>query len=465
MCGLCTTAFSQVPVMVLEVENEEGKLQKIEIPLDDELDLITFGRNNNEGCDLAKLTSHYYYPSSQCYYFEMDCDKDWMNSGGRIVMLLGKVPDMDFENHKHMLRYYPAGKYNGNIVAAALQYNNGVFVPSRVANGCDYVANTEVSYFAYLDPGDTVYCRPFFLMDGMEPIASAPVRVVLPNTLEGAAEKVACAGGVHKYDDDNFWLAVDFDMDEVKDVIANVLGEGEAVYNAMGSQFISANINLVAEQIRRERCVDGTFAQYKMTSAEVRQLLQYIQEKSKHVSISTLESVNYELTSRGTQAFTKNYDTVEYVNTDEAWEVPGNRYIRIIPSNTTTNPSLAFDLNHVLIPGKTYNITMRFAPDTDAENEDEAKGNRFYTYLYECNPTAPFDIKTSGIRINNPDGVSGAYFETKANEVTEFTFSFTPQTASPRMVIQFQSQVTSSKQAQFSRQIRVVDVNVDEVEE
>lgn len=467
---LSATAFAQVPVMVLEVE-EDGEIVKKEYPLDDGLDMKTFGRNNMKANDYARLVDHWYSLNQHSAYLEVEGDAAMAESGGSIGVIVSKSPNITLDWESDWLFYFCSVPGSKNIKTfGTMQYSGGQFYgvssfemkePFRASNSFTHPLKTDSEVI--LNPGETIYCRPFYSIPGIGNKYGNITKIVLPNTMKTIKERAACAAGNFSLVEGEREVGIDFDVDDVKADVEALLGSGESAYYALGKRFFELNKEMIENESHVCLCVDGYFYTYKMTKEEVKDMLKLMEEEAKHEYIATIESVNYDVNSRKSYIFTKNFSTIDYVETDASWGIPNNRYIKVVPSQATTNPYVAFDLQHVLIPGKTYNITLRIAPDTEAKTPEERKGNRFYVNLFESSTNAPYDLNTSGTRISNPDGVSGAYFDTKADELTEFTFSYTPQSAFPRLAIQLQSQITNAKLNEFSRTIRLVDISVDEV--
>ena len=53
-------------------------------------------------------------------------------------------------------------------------------------------------------------------------------------------------------------------------------------------------------------------------------------------------------------------------NVDPKWGVPGGKYIRFEPMNTTVSPKITYRSNEV-IPGVRYKLQVNFAPETDED--------------------------------------------------------------------------------------------------
>ena len=59
----------------------------------------------------------------------------------------------------------------------------------------------------------------------------------------------------------------------------------------------------------------------------------------------------------------------ELVTTDDEWGIPGNKYVRYMPTTKNVNYAITYSSNEI-VPGVRYKLQMNFAPETEYENTD-----------------------------------------------------------------------------------------------
>lgn len=158
------------------------------------------------------------------------------------------------------------------------------------------------------------------------------------------------------------------------------------------------------------------------------------------------------------------------VQCDSKWEIPGNEYMLLQPSNTSAKPNPAFCLNGIMLPGKTYNVTITLAPQTD-ETDTENKPYYFNVYMvegngdYMNNDTYP-RLATKAVNPTDPAGKS-TEFIAEADKLTSFTIPFTPTKLVYCHGIQLahiKSFTTSANRTKYCQAPRIVGFSVTAAE-
>ena len=205
-------------------------------------------------------------------------------------------------------------------------------------------------------------------------------------------------------------------------------------------------------------------------------------------------SINKDLDKNGKAQFTKNanenfrnyastfystiIDTVENVVLDR--KNIDYRYVDIVPSSGSVNPTVGFDIPNTL--SGTYDIYLVTCPiwlNSDYNNIPDSlldtRPYRFYTYIYERGDDG--DYPSSGLRLKNPvldeDGKETNYFTTIdtlydaeghriVNDTTfigTHTFNYAYYGRNDEgVIIQFQSQITSKLTKDYSREMLISSI-------
>ena len=205
-------------------------------------------------------------------------------------------------------------------------------------------------------------------------------------------------------------------------------------------------------------------------------------------------SINKDLDKNGKAQFTKNanenfrnyastfystiIDTVENVVLDR--KNIDYRYVDIVPSSGSVNPTVGFDIPNTL--SGTYDIYLVTCPiwlNSDYNNIPDSlldtRPYRFYTYIYERDDDGEYP--SSGLRLKNPvldeDGKETNYFTTIdtlydaeghriVNDTTfigTHTFNYAYYGRNDEgVIIQFQSQITSKLTKDYSREMLISSI-------
>jgi len=143
------------------------------------------------------------------------------------------------------------------------------------------------------------------------------------------------------------------------------------------------------------------------------------------------------------------------ITCDESWGI--NQYVKFVPTATTTNPSLGFNLPYA-IPGYTYNITIIFAPDTEAEADSLAKSNKVNMSFFGSDNNG--NIPTRGENIINPEDNTRNFVFDNALKCDTATIA-REVSSMQNCIIQVASKVSSKENNKYSREIRIAEIIVE----
>lgn len=210
-------------------------------------------------------------------------------------------------------------------------------------------------------------------------------------------------------------------VDKAKELLASADGEIKKFYE--GDVFF---INEISEDFINTIFTEGTF----------------------HLST---ESINYD------ESYT-NFGIIDTVECDESWQITGNAYWRTTPTNVATRPKVGINLPLVL-PSFTYNITIIFAPDTEAEADSLATASKVRFTYYKS--TAKGNLSSKDGNITNPETGSRDFIIDNALKCDTATIAI-EATDLQENLIQIQSSVTRSELNKgYSNEIRIADIIVE----
>lgn len=454
---MCCTAHAQVPVMVLEVENENGEVEKHEYPLAEEPQAEFFGKNNVVDGDYITCQVMPFDKESQSVAFNVVSMPVLGNVECKRGLLLGTDSDLSLE------KFDLQAELNDDAVRTKdfrFQYAPASQVGTYSLQNDGYTLKGTTSYAA----GTVMYCRSYCQIDGVGTYYSPVCEFTFPHDVKSYGAKcadkgglVACAG--------NRYACLDYDLNEVEDDIYRTFRTCDVVTarilaNQWGKTH-SADIENYLSNAEKVTCIDGDVYVCKIENKDVLDILTAIANGYEPFIANSLEQVNTDVDSNGRALYTTNCQPLSLKEVDPQYGVPGNQYISVEPSASAANPNLGINLDTYMLADKTYNITIRLAPDFELAPE-ERKGNRFYVRLYLPSSSAPTELlSTDNYRFVSSVEGDGSYFYTSADGVTSITVKYTPDRLLSRSMLQLQSQVTSKLADQYTRSIRFIDVKVE----
>lgn len=159
------------------------------------------------------------------------------------------------------------------------------------------------------------------------------------------------------------------------------------------------------------------------------------------------------------------YATQPVIQTcDEKWGVRDNCYLTTPPTSTTAVPQVALYLDHIMLPGKKYNIRLIIAPKTTDEEPTEKTLN-FCVYLTDGNGNSlnsdTFPTVTNNMLYNN-----GEKFDV-SRDGAAINLEYTPSRFTYSHAIMLRHTVsifTSANRSKYEQSFRIVGVEVTPAE-
>ncbi len=316
-------------------------------------------------------------------------------------------------------------------------------------------------YGLQLEMGKTYYSRPFYYLDnrmyyGLESENYAPKTkdIVLYHFYP---EYISVNDSVFFYYDAAQIVADNPDLfgSSPTDVSSQVVKE--SIKNVLAAQSEETVQGMVT---KTEDCDDGKLYLIDTPSADVvSQAIASIKAEAEQAFYvkATPEAAYFKPSLSGSIG-TKSC-TVEMMQCDEKWGVPDNEFLVTPASGATTKPTLALSLNHLMSPGRTYDVTLVYAPATEEALNDSCNT---YVNIYIAdgvgkNMTADTfsDYQTYGSS-KNP-------YEIPPLEITRITMEYTPMRFATCHALQInntKSMVSSGNRKKYGRILRVIGVEV-----
>lgn len=330
-----------------------------------------------------------------------------------------------------------------------------------------FTPQSVMNYFA-LVPGQTYFARAYYVLDERA-YYSSEVEVRAAKTVQAvvnysyadyyrAADNVAIKIDAESIINDNtdlFGTATDNTKQMVLQYAAKVLGtKSTAELQAMASN--------------TEECEDGTLYIINETPAalvaEVVQAISDDMQKPYYMQAS-LSSV-YEGKSTNTEFGTYNCAPI-MIMADAKWDIMDNQYLSVVPNSTISKPRLAFEMNYIVQAGKTYDITLTVAPNT--QNEADTTKTYFTVYIASLNDEGAVP-KISEAQAFGTDTIisNKPIFIAKAMEQKQMTMQFKARNFTNKLYLQLDhnfSFFSSANRAKYGQDFRVVGIEIKPHEE
>lgn len=267
--------------------------------------------------------------------------------------------------------------------------------------------------------GETYYWRPFYQLDGKtylgeEKAVRCPKLMSYIMMQEDIRQ--TCYGNV-----------VLNNEEYVNNKLKTYYGNGSEYFDTrIGKQLENYVKSLTEEQIaaaavRKEVCDDGTLYFIDMPDSEVEKMIADIDKEG--------NTPFYVQGNNATTVFL-NTKATKIVTCDEKWGVRDNQYIT---SDTLTGssaiPDIYVKLDHVMLPRKTYNITVTIAPQTDETKEIKPlyMGLSILNKDYDDNTFTKPTSSSGMVRLNVPGEETTAEFIAEGDKLSTITVQYTPQ--------------------------------------
>ena len=347
----------------------------------------------------------------------------------------------------------------------------------------DYIYEKDFLNTVSQELGKVYYCLAYYMLDGTV-YYSEQLEQKIPKTLVDVLKRK----GVKSLpiDDKN---VVIMDSKEVRSQLYAHYGVTsslciDSLAIAKESEFHKTLTVELAKQsaLAVDTCDDGHIYYVSLPASYTQEIINHIDQEANtsfYVK-ATIETAIYPLSAPNKREFaTVLASGVELamVDCDAKWGVKDNQYLHSnIPATSNFSPAIALNLNHIMVPGKKYNITFSLAPQTDAESVDTLN-LQFYVLMADgqgvsnVNDTYPEHVtspKSSSDKYFIKSGGEDPYvFVGYADKVTSYTFEYTPErlefSHAFKVVNQFPTMLSSRKKL-YGHNIRLIGVEVTPAE-
>lgn len=308
--------------------------------------------------------------------------------------------------------------------------------------------------------GETYYWRPFFLLDGKTYLGEEKA-VRCPKLMSDILQR------------DDIWQAcygnVVFNNEEyVSNKLKTYYGNWSEYLDNRNRELLENYVKSMTEEqiaaaaVRTEVCDDGTLYFIDIPDSEVEKMIADIDKEG--------NTPFYVQGNNATTVFL-NTKATKIVTCDEKWGVRDNQYITSDTLRATSSkPDIYVKLDHVMLPGKTYNITVAIAPQTDDTKEIKPLYMRFDILLkdYDDNTfTIPASNATGIQRLNVPGERLTADIIANGEALETITVQYTPQQFvyyNAFAVSHIKSFTTTNNRNKYEQNIRLVGVEVTPAE-
>ena len=330
-----------------------------------------------------------------------------------------------------------------------------------------FTPQSVMNYFA-LVPGQTYFARAYYMLDE---------RAYYSSEVEVRAAKTKQAVINHSYAGyyraaDN--VAIKIDAESIINANADLFGTATDNVKQMVTQYVAkvlgtkSTAELQAMASNTEECEDGTLYIINETPAalvaEVVKAISDELQKSYYIPAS-LSNV-YEGKSTNTEFGTASCSPI-MIMADAKWGIRDNQYLSVVPNSTTSKPRLAFEVNYTVQPGKTYDITLTVAPNT--QNEADTTKTYFTVYIASLNDEGAVP-KISEAQAFGTDTIisNKPIFIAKAMEQKQMTMQYKASSFADKLYLQLDhhfSFFSAANRARYSKDFRVVGVEIKPHEE
>lgn len=225
-----------------------------------------------------------------------------------------------------------------------------------------------------------------------------------------------------------------------------------------------------------EACSDGTIYTLELPESYAQEIIAYIeQEGNTPFYVKATAEVAINSSSNDKREFTTYLPVgvgLTMVDCEESWGVKDNQYLHTnIPATSNYCPAIAVNLNHIMQPGKKYNVTFSLAPQTDAMSVDtldlecyvlmaDGLGTDNVNDSYPTHVGAP--KATSDFYVKNP--ADGSFvFVGYVDKVTSYTFEYIPERLVFNHAFKVRNRLNSmlsSYRKKYGQNIRLIGVEV-----
>ena len=330
-----------------------------------------------------------------------------------------------------------------------------------------YASDIEQS-FRFV-PGQNYYARAYYLLDG---------KAYYSSEIELRAVKTLNAVRNYYYSDyANMGnsLVVKIDAEKIFGAHADLFGAVTDYKKLLLAQYISRALTtkdqseLLALTTKTEECDDGTLYILDDVPASVLdEALQLIDNDLKKTRYLQANKENLYTGGTSSDAFRTTTDcTFEMVTADEKWGIRDNQYLLVTPIGTYRKPMVAFELTHLVQPGKTYDVTLTFAPNT--EDETDSLRTCFDVLIADLADNGTVPLTTKAERFGTDTLVSKKpAFIAMPHELKVMTMQYTAKSFVDKLYLLIENPLSvfnAKIRASFSFGYRIVGVEVKPHEE
>ncbi len=336
-----------------------------------------------------------------------------------------------------------------------------------------------VNYFTTFaqDLGTVYYCLAYYVLDG-KTYYSKPVTQVADKLL---ADVLKRQGLEALFLDTG--TAIVLDTEHVREKLLAHYGVAsslciDSLVSMKEKEYFNTLTKETAKQYATstEACSDGTIYTLELPESYAQEIIAYIeQEGNTPFYVKATAEVAINSSSNDKREFTTCLPVgvgLTMVDCEESWGVKDNQYLHTnIPATSNYCPAIAVNLNHIMQPGKKYNVTFSLAPQTDAMSVD--------TLDLECyvlmadglgtdnvNDTYPTHVgtpkATSDFYVKNP--ADGTFvFVGYVDKVTSYTFEYIPERLVFNHAFKVRNRLNSmlsSYRKKYGQNIRLIGVEV-----
>lgn len=349
-----------------------------------------------------------------------------------------------------------------------------------------------VNYFTTfeMDLGTVYYCLAYYVLDG-KTYYSKQVTQVVDKMLADVLKRQGLEALF--LDAEN---AIVLNTENVRNNLYTHYGTAsslciDSLVSMKGKEYFKTLTKETVKQYATsiEACSDGTIYTLELPESYAQNIINYIEQEANtpfYVK-ATPETAIYSYSSSNIKReFTTALSigvALTMVDCEESWGVKDNQYLHTnVPTTSNYSPAIALNLNHLMLPGKKYNVTFSLAPQTDAASVDtldlqfyvlmadgQGKDNvndiypihRDLKNIASITKDIPCLIKNPAM---NPTEYDSCYiFKGYADKVTSYTFEYTPERLvfnhAFKVMNQFNTMLTSYKK-KYGHNIRLIGVEV-----
>lgn len=337
-----------------------------------------------------------------------------------------------------------------------------------------------VNYFTTfeMDLGTVYYCLAYYVLDG-KTYYSKQVTQVVDKMLADVLKRQGLEALF--LDAEN---AVVLDTKNVRNNLYTHYGTAsslciDSLVSMKEKEYFSTLTKETAKQYAAsiEACSDGTIYTLELPESYAQETISYIEQEANtpfYVKATPEAAINS--SSNDKTKFTTCLSVgvaLTMVDCDESWGVKDNQYLHtnIPPATSIYSPAIALNLNHLMLPGKKYNVTFSLAPQTDATSLDtldlqcyvlmtDGEGTDNVSDTYPTHVKLPKNNSKYFVKNLADDSFT---FVGYADKVTSYTFEYTPERLvfnhAFKVMNQFNTMLSSYKK-KYGQNIRLIGVEV-----